>query len=63
LPELIVGESSDRVYDAIRDTAVDLGVPLRSLRSRAHSLEEVYLDAVERGAMELEAAKAIDDGQ
>jgi ABC-2 type transport system ATP-binding protein len=48
-PELIVRHSSDDVYDAIRDTAAGLGVPLRTLRSRVHSLEELYLQAVEAG--------------
>ncbi|CAN5851035.1 ABC transporter ATP-binding protein [soil metagenome] len=61
-PELIVGHGSDAVYDAIRDTAADLGVPLRSLRSRAHSLEEMYLNAVEAGALELESPEEQADG-
>jgi ABC-2 type transport system ATP-binding protein len=51
-PELIVRHGNDAVYDAIRDTADDLKAPLRSLRSRAHSLEEVYLEAVGAGAVE-----------
>ena len=47
-PELIVKQRDESVYDAIRDTAAELNVPLSALRSRAHSLEEVYLEAVER---------------
>ncbi len=46
-PELIVLHTSDDVYDAIRDTAVALDMPLRTMRSRVHSLEELYLNAVE----------------
>ncbi len=45
-PELIVRHTSDEVYDAIRDSAAALGVPLRTMRSRQHSLEELYLQAV-----------------
>jgi ABC-2 type transport system ATP-binding protein len=47
-PELVIRGADDRAFDAIRDTAVDLGVPIRSLRGRSHSLEELYLSAVER---------------
>ncbi len=41
--ELVVAHNDDRAYDLIRDAAADLGVPLRSLRARSSSLEEVYL--------------------
>ena len=44
--EVIVRHDDDRVYDAIRDAVADLGLPLRSLRSRARSLEDVYLGNV-----------------
>ncbi|CAN5688795.1 ABC transporter ATP-binding protein [soil metagenome] len=50
-PELIVGRGDDQALDAIRDTAIDLGVPLRSLRGRAHSLEELYLTSIEGTAV------------
>ena len=50
--ELVVRADGDRnrAYDAIRDTAVDLGVPLRGLRARARSLEDVYLGNLETSA-------------
>lgn len=41
----------DAVYDLIRDAAADAGIALRSLRSEARSLEDVYLDRV--GAAEM----------
>ncbi|MDP9357639.1 MAG: ABC transporter ATP-binding protein [Chloroflexota bacterium] len=44
--EVIVQHDGDHVFDAIRDAAADLGIPLRSLRSRARSLEDVYLGNV-----------------
>ncbi|MDP9367850.1 MAG: ABC transporter ATP-binding protein [Chloroflexota bacterium] len=48
--DLVVRRDDDQVYDAIRDAAADLGMPLRSLRSRARSLEDVYLGNVGAGA-------------
>lgn len=54
-PELIVQHTSDDVYDAIRDTAVALDMPLRTMRSRVHSLEELYLNAVEDHAIAAES--------
>ncbi len=44
--ELSVRHDGDRVYDEIRDAAADLGLPLRSLRARARSLEDLYLGTV-----------------
>jgi ABC-2 type transport system ATP-binding protein len=41
-----IAGGDDVVYDLIRDAADDAGVALRSLRSEARSLEEVYLDRV-----------------
>jgi ABC-2 type transport system ATP-binding protein len=41
--ELIVAFNGDYVYDAVRDAAADLGLPLRSLRKKARSLEDVYI--------------------
>jgi ABC-2 type transport system ATP-binding protein len=61
-PEIIIRQGSDAVYDAIRDTADDLNVPLRALRSRAHSLEEVYLEAVGAGALDTEQTEAQSHG-
>lgn len=37
---------SDVVFDAIRDTVVELGLPLRQLRGRERSLEDVYIQTV-----------------
>jgi ABC-2 type transport system ATP-binding protein len=44
--ELIIRRDGDQVYDAIRDVAADLSLPLRSLRSRARTLEDLYLGNV-----------------
>jgi ABC-2 type transport system ATP-binding protein len=44
--ELIIRRDGDQVYDTIRDVAADLGLPLRSLRSRARTLEDLYLGNV-----------------
>ncbi len=44
--ELVVYQADDRAYDAVRDVAADLDLPLRSLRGRAHSLEDIYLGNV-----------------
>jgi len=41
--ELIVAFDGDHVYDAVRDAAAKLGLPLRSLRKKARSLEDVYI--------------------
>ncbi|MBX3071512.1 MAG: ABC transporter ATP-binding protein [Thermomicrobiales bacterium] len=48
-PDVIVRHTSDDVYDAIRDAAADMQLPIRTLRSRVHSLEELYLQAIESG--------------
>ncbi|MEZ4499840.1 MAG: ABC transporter ATP-binding protein [Thermomicrobiales bacterium] len=58
-PEVIVRHESDDVYDAIRDAAVDIGAPIRTLRSRVHSLEELYLQAID----DAEAATTQGDGR
>jgi ABC-2 type transport system ATP-binding protein len=44
--EMIVDDDDDRVYDLIRDLAVFHEVPLRSLRSRSRTLEDIYLGNV-----------------
>ena len=41
--ELVVRHDGDHVYDVVRDAAAELGVALRSLRTRARSLEDLYL--------------------
>jgi hypothetical protein len=49
-PEVIVaapdGGATDAVYDAIRDAVVEMDVPLRLLRGRERSLEDVYIQTV-----------------
>jgi ABC-2 type transport system ATP-binding protein len=40
------GGASDAVYDAIRDVVVEMDVPLRLLRGRERSLEDVYIQTV-----------------
>jgi ABC-2 type transport system ATP-binding protein len=47
--ELIVANTGEAVYDAIRDTSAELGVGLRSLRMKGRSLEDVYLGEVGGG--------------
>jgi ABC-2 type transport system ATP-binding protein len=47
--EIIVamnGSNRDTVFDAIRDTVVELDMPLRELRARERSLEDVYIQTV-----------------
>jgi ABC-2 type transport system ATP-binding protein len=41
--ELLVQFAGEQTYDIIRDVAAELGVGLRSLRTRARSLEDLYL--------------------
>ncbi|MDQ3412479.1 MAG: ABC transporter ATP-binding protein, partial [Chloroflexota bacterium] len=45
--EFVVTKTDDRVFDAVRDAAADLGLPLRSLRTRARSLEDLYFGRVD----------------
>ena len=45
--EITVTFDGDRTYDIVRDTAVDLGLALRSLRTRERSLEDLYLGQIE----------------
>ncbi|HUG16136.1 MAG TPA: ABC transporter ATP-binding protein [Thermomicrobiales bacterium] len=42
----IGSEAPEAVYDRIRDTVVDMDVPLRLLRGRERSLEDVYIQTV-----------------
>jgi ABC-2 type transport system ATP-binding protein len=53
--ELLVKHDDDRVFDAIRDATVDLGLPLRALRTRARSLEDIYLGNVAPEELEMSA--------
>lgn len=45
--EMVVDVHDERVYDQLRDLAVDSGATLRSLRSRSRTLEDIYLGDVE----------------
>jgi ABC-2 type transport system ATP-binding protein len=47
--ELLIRHDDERVYDAVRDVAVEMDTPLRTMRGRAHSLEELYLDSLVSG--------------
>jgi ABC-2 type transport system ATP-binding protein len=47
--ELSVRHDGDAAFDAVRDVAADLGVPLRSLRARTRSLEDLYFGTVRAG--------------
>jgi len=49
IDELIIRQANDRTYDVVRDVAVAMDLPLRSLRNRARSLEDVYLSNVGAG--------------
>lgn len=51
--EIVIDVSDERVYDLIRDTAVEQQVALRALRQRSRSLEDIYL--VDVGAQREEA--------
>ena len=51
--ELIIQRTDDRVYDVVRDVAADLDLPLRGLRTRAHSLEDVYFGSINDEAAEI----------
>jgi ABC-2 type transport system ATP-binding protein len=54
LPEIVIRAPSDKVYDAVRDTAVELDVPLVSMTGRTRSLEDLYLQAVGAEALDSE---------
>jgi len=45
--EIAVQFSGDQTYDLVRDTAVELGMAMRSLRTRERSLEDLYLGQIE----------------
>jgi ABC-2 type transport system ATP-binding protein len=44
--EIVVLQADDRAFDAIRDAAADLGLPLRSLTAQVRSLEDIYFGSV-----------------
>ncbi len=49
----MIRDPSDKAYDAVRDTAVELDVALVSMTGKTRSLEDLYLQAV--GAEALDA--------
>jgi ABC-2 type transport system ATP-binding protein len=51
----------DHIFDAVRDASVVLGVPLRYLRGRERSLEDVYIQTV--GGEEVEPEMAVANGE
>ncbi|MEZ4666204.1 MAG: ABC transporter ATP-binding protein [Thermomicrobiales bacterium] len=52
LPEIVIRQPSDKAYDAVRDTAVELDVPLISMTGKTRSLEDLYLQAVGAAALD-----------
>jgi ABC-2 type transport system ATP-binding protein len=59
LPEIVIRAPSDKVYDAVRDTAVELDVPLISMTGRTRSLEDLYLQAVGAEALDVEMYEGV----
>lgn len=45
-PMIIVDVHDERMYDVIRDVAVEQRLVIRKMRSRSRSLEDLYLDSV-----------------
>jgi ABC-2 type transport system ATP-binding protein len=45
--ELLVAYTGEETYDLIRDTAAELHLPLRSVRQRGRSLEDIYLGNID----------------
>ena len=43
IDDLVIGNTGDAVYDAVRDTAAEIGAGLRSMRVKGRTLEDVYL--------------------
>jgi ABC-2 type transport system ATP-binding protein len=55
--EMIVHRNGDQVFDAVRDAAVDLGIALRSMRTSAPSLEDLYLGNVQADEAAIQEAR------
>jgi len=55
--EMIVRRNGDQVFDAVRDAAAELGLPLRAMRTRAPSLEDLYFGNVAADEAAMEEAK------
>jgi len=47
--EIAVNFDGDHTYDVVRDAAVELGMAMRSLKTKARSLEDLYLGQIEGG--------------
>ncbi|HYO31141.1 MAG TPA: hypothetical protein VER37_11270, partial [Thermomicrobiales bacterium] len=47
--EIVVRRNGHDPFDAVRDAAADLGVPLRQLRAQTRSLEDLYFGNVGGG--------------
>jgi hypothetical protein len=50
--EITIQRDDDRVYDIVRDVAAELDLPLRGLRTRARSLEDVYFGSISEDGVE-----------
>ena len=48
--EIVVSPETDAAYDAIRDAVAELGLPLRMLRARSSSLEDLYIGELSGGS-------------
>ena len=44
---LLVALTDERAYDLVRDTVVDLDLPLVRIEPRRHSLEDLFRDKVD----------------
>jgi ABC-2 type transport system ATP-binding protein len=55
--EMVVHRDGDQIFDAVRDAAADLGIALRSMRTRAPSLEDLYLGNVQADEEAMQAAR------
>ncbi|MDQ3168014.1 MAG: ABC transporter ATP-binding protein [Chloroflexota bacterium] len=51
--DIVVSPESDEAYDAIRDAVAELGLPLRMLRTRSSSLEDLYIGELSNGTGEV----------
>lgn len=62
--ELLVRFAGEQTYDIIRDVAAELGVGLRSLRTRARSLEDLYLGNIGAdGELQMQRAAEVTHGR
>ena len=48
--DIVVSPESDETFDAIRDGVAELGLPLRMLRTRSSSLEDLYIGQLSNGS-------------